>query len=94
MGCFWPKYIMFKLKKYKGVIFHDTKEWCKFEEQLTYGLVNDMKNLEKFHQSTLKSQNWDFYLVLLSKVENELKFYRGVMCYENEEWLKMWNGVY
>ena len=30
MGCFWPKYIMFELKKmYRGVIFHDTRVWCK-----------------------------------------------------------------
>ena len=28
-GCFWLKYIMFELKKYRGVIFHDTREWCK-----------------------------------------------------------------
>ena len=29
MGCFWPKYIMFKLKKYRGVVFHGTRESCK-----------------------------------------------------------------
>ena len=29
MGCFWPKYIKFELKKYKGAIFHDIREWCK-----------------------------------------------------------------
>ena len=29
MGSFWPTYIMFELKKYRGVIFHDTEEWCK-----------------------------------------------------------------
>ena len=29
MGCFWPNYIMFELKKYRKVIFHDTREWCK-----------------------------------------------------------------
>ena len=29
MDCFWPKYIMFELKKYRGAIFHDTKVWCK-----------------------------------------------------------------
>ena len=23
------KYLMFELKKYRGVIFHDTEEWCK-----------------------------------------------------------------
>ena len=28
MGCFWPKYAMFELKKYREVIFHDTGEWC------------------------------------------------------------------
>ena len=26
---FWANYILFELKKYKGVIFHDTVEWCK-----------------------------------------------------------------
>ena len=25
----WPKYIMFELKKYRGVMFHDTEKWCK-----------------------------------------------------------------
>ena len=29
MGTFWPKYIMFELKKCRGAIFHDTKMWCK-----------------------------------------------------------------
>ena len=28
-GCFWSKYVIFQLKKYRGVIFHDTREWCK-----------------------------------------------------------------
>ena len=29
MGSFWTTYRMFKLKKYRGVIFHDAEEWCK-----------------------------------------------------------------
>ena len=29
MGCLWPKYIMFDLKKYKRVIFDSTKNWRK-----------------------------------------------------------------
>ena len=29
MGCFWPKYIMFELKKYRGATFHDTRVWRK-----------------------------------------------------------------
>ena len=25
----FPKYVRFELKKYRGVIFHDTEQWCK-----------------------------------------------------------------
>ena len=43
---------------------------AKFEEKLTCGLQNDIRNLADFDQRTQKSQNWDFFWVLLSKVEN------------------------
>ena len=33
MGSFWPKYIIFELKEYKGVIFCDTEEWCKISRK-------------------------------------------------------------
>ena len=46
------------------------KSDAKFEEKLTCGLENDMKNLANFHQSTQKCQNWDFDGVLWSKEEN------------------------
>ena len=46
------------------------KSDAKFEEKLTYGSENDMRNLANFHQSTWKYQNWDFDWILLSKVEN------------------------
>ena len=29
-----------------------------FEEKLTCGFENDMRNMANFHQSNLKSQNW------------------------------------
>ena len=29
MGFFWTKYIMFVLKPYIEVMFHDTEKWCK-----------------------------------------------------------------
>ena len=70
IGPFFAKYITFDLKKYRGVIFHDTEESLKIEEKLTYGWENDMRNLGNFHQSTQKFQNWNFYGMLLSKVEN------------------------
>ena len=39
---------------------------AKFEEQLTCGLENNMRNLAKFHQGTCKSQNGDFDGILLN----------------------------
>ena len=33
MGCFWPKYIIFELKKYRGVMFEGTKDWCKIRRK-------------------------------------------------------------
>ena len=46
----------------------------KFEGKLTCASKNEIKNLENFHQSTWKSQNWDVYGILLSKVENLLAY--------------------
>ena len=43
---------------------------AKFEEKLTCGLENDMRNMANFHQSTWKSKDWDFDGIFLSKVEN------------------------
>ena len=61
---------MFELNKYRGVIFHDMESDTKFEEQLTRGLKNDMRNLANFGQSIRKCQNWDFNGMLLSKAKN------------------------
>ena len=46
------------------------KGHAKLEEKLSCGLENDIRNLANFHQSTRKSENWDFDGILLSKVEN------------------------
>ena len=46
------------------------KSHAKLEEKLSCGLENDIRNLANFHQSTRKSENWDFDGILLSKVEN------------------------
>ena len=54
MSSFSPKYIMFERKKYRGVIFHETSEWCKIWQKTDCGLENDMRNLANFHQSTWK----------------------------------------
>ena len=46
------------------------KSDAKFEEKLTCGLENYMRNLANFHQGTWKCQNWEFDRIFLSKVEN------------------------
>ena len=49
MGCFWPRYIMFELKKNRGVEFDgNEKQTCAFK--------NDMRNLANFHR--LKNSNF------------------------------------
>ena len=55
------RYLMFDLKNYRGVIFHDTDMWCKIgKKKLTCSLESDMRNMTNFYQSTWKCQNWDF----------------------------------
>ena len=46
------------------------KSDAKFEENLTFGLENEKRDFANLHQSTSKSQNWDFDGILWSKVEN------------------------
>ena len=55
MGCFWPKYIMLQLRKYREVMFDGTQDWLKkFEGKLICCFKND-KNLVNFDPSTQKS---------------------------------------
>ena len=35
-----------------------------FEEKLPCGLENDMRNMANFHQTNLKSQNWNIHVIL------------------------------
>ena len=43
---------MFDLKSTEELSFMTLKSDAKFEEKLTCGLKNDMRNLANFHQST------------------------------------------
>ena len=53
------------MTKYKIVMFHDTEECPKFEEKLTLGSKNDMRNLVNFNASSGKSGNLHFDVLLL-----------------------------
>ena len=57
MGSFWAKYVLFKLKKYRGIIFHETAEGYKIWSCL---FKIGIQNLTKFDPSTRKSQKFSF----------------------------------
>ena len=61
ISSYCAKYLKFDLKKYRGVIFHDTEEWCKIWRCC---LENQMRKMANFLQSTWKSKNWKFHGVL------------------------------
>ena len=60
------------------------KSDVKFEEKLTCGLENGMRNKANFHQSIQKSQNFNgFYYA--KYLIFDLEKYRGVIFHDTEE---------
>ena len=59
IGSYCAKYLKFDLKKYRGVIFHDTESWCKIWRKLICCFKHD-KDLVNFDLST-----WKFQKILL-----------------------------
>ena len=86
MGCFWPNYIMFELKKYRGVMFDCTQDWYKVWKK-TNLCFQKLTWVICVQTGTLMA-----YFCLKLKIY-ELKIYRGVMCHNNEEWCKNWSGI-
>ena len=48
MGCFWSKGLMFELKKYIGVMFHGSEDWCKIWRKTDFAFQTD---ISKFSQT-------------------------------------------
>ena len=92
MGSFWGRYILFKLKKYWGVIFYETEEGYKIWRGIDLSFQNWHKEFDKFwpeHSKvskifTLMGSFWAKYVLF------ELKKYRGVIFYDTEELCKFW----
>ena len=58
-------------KKYRGVIFDSTADWCKIWRKTDLYVLKWHEEFGKFSPQHLwKSKIWNFYWVLLSKVEN------------------------
>ena len=51
MGSFWTKYIMFELKKYRGVMFDGTENWCKVWRKIDLSFPKWHEEFAKFSQA-------------------------------------------
>ena len=51
MGFFWPKNIMLELKKYRGVLFDRTEDWCKIWRKTDLCFQKWHEELSKFSQA-------------------------------------------
>ena len=51
MGFFWPKYIMFELKKYRRVMFDDTEDWWKIRRKTDLYFLKWHEEFGKFSQA-------------------------------------------
>ena len=61
------------------------KNDVKFEEKLTLGSKNNMRNLVNFHPTTQKSENFTSIGYFCPKyMRSELKKYRGVIFHDTE----------
>ena len=95
MCSFWAKHILFELKKYRGVIFHETLEGYKIWREIDLPFQNWYKEFENFWPErskvskffTLMGSFWAKYMLF------QLKKYRGVIFHETEEGYKIWTGI-
>ena len=92
MFSFWEDYMLFELKKDRGVIVHDTEEWCKIWRGIDLLFQNWYEEFDKFwpkHSKvsktyTLMGPFWPKYIMF------ELKKYRGIMFDRTKDWCKIW----
>ena len=96
MGCFWPKYINFELRTYRGVMFGGTEEWYKIWRKTDLCFQKWHEEFDKFspphHWKVSKLGLWWDPFVQSRKFMS-LKF--TVELYQdNEEWCKIWRRIW
>ena len=97
IGSFCRKYIKFQIKKYRGVMSHDTEEWCKiwrktdsvFQKWLWRILIGALKILKNLHF------DWcllcKVYNVWPKKVQRSyISWHWRVMQNLKKNWLVVW----
>ena len=90
-------YILFELKKYRGIIFNETEEGYKIWRGIDVFFENWHKKFDKFwpeHSKVSKTLNlmgffWAKYIL------GELRklYYRGLILHETEKGYKIWSRI-
>ena len=95
MFSFWTKYILFELKRYWQVIFHETEEGYKIWEEIDSPFQNWHNAFDKFWPEG--SKLWKIFPLMgylcAKYILFELKKYRGVIFHETEEEYKILSGI-
>ena len=84
--------IRFELKKYRGVVFHDTEQCCKtwinpdiVVSQMAWGIVwTFIRALKSLKNCTLMSSFCSKHIMF------QLKNFKGIMCHDTEGWCKIY----
>ena len=86
---FCAKYVTFDLKRYRGVIFHDTEEWCKIWRKTNLWFENWHEEYGKFSPEHLKVSKmglwWDPFIQIRKCMSLRLTEELRVMTMENDK---------
>ena len=86
---FCAKYVTFNLKRYRGVIFHDTEEWCKIWRKTNLWFENWHEEYGKFSPEHLKVSKmglwWDPFIQIRKCMSLRLTEELRVMTMENDK---------
>ena len=88
MGSFCPKYAKFELQKYRGVIFHDTEQWCNIWinpdlviSKMPWGIgLTFIRALKSLKNCTLMGSFCPKHIMF------QLENFIGIMCHDTEGW--------
>ena len=95
IGSFWAKYMLFEVKKYRQVIFHETEEGSKIWRGIDLSFQNWHKEFDKSWAEHSKVSKV-FTLIGSFRAKYilfEVKKYRRVIFHENEEGCKIRRGI-
>ena len=86
MGSLWEKCILFELKKYTGVMFHEAEEGYKTWGGIDFSFQNWDKKFHNFLPEHLKGSKVSPLMGSFSAkyILLELKDYRGVIFHQTE----------